>query len=142
MRQAVSSGARVFLAAIWIWAGVAKALDPYATLRSVRAYQLLPEQGAQLLAFGLPFLEIALGVLLLLGLYTRPVAMISLALIAVFVTAIASAWARGLSIDCGCFGAGTGGTYLQELGRDGAFAILAAWLLLYPRSRFALERTA
>jgi len=98
----VSTACRLALGAVWIWAGVAKAADPFATLRSVRAYQLLPEGAVQVVAFGLPFFEIALGGLLVLGLLVRPVAVASLVVLGLFTAAIASAraarWrARGRS---------------------------------------------
>ena len=139
----ISTLCRLALGAIWIWAGIAKAVDPLATLRSVRAYELLPEQAAQLVAFGLPFFEIGLGGLLLAGVAVRPLALVSLGLLAVFMLAVGSAWARGLNIDCGCFGAGgVRGAYLQELLRDLGFGLPAAWLALRPASRFALGSPA
>jgi hypothetical protein len=54
-------------------------------------------------------------------------------------------WARGLSIDCGCFGGGgtvaKGQThYLREIFRDTGFLVLAAWLMVYPRGKLALDR--
>ena len=58
----------------------------------------------------------------------------------VFILGIASAWARGLSIDCGCFG--QGGTiaaaqtqYPQEIARDVGLLACAAWLVAQPRPR-------
>jgi uncharacterized membrane protein YphA (DoxX/SURF4 family) len=138
----VSTACRLALGAVWIWAGVAKAADPFATLRSVRAYQLLPEGAVQVVAFGLPFFEIALGGLLVLGLLVRPVAVASLVVLGLFTAAIASAWARGLNIDCGCFGASaTQGAYGWELLRDVTFSLLAARLVARTQSRLALERS-
>ena len=137
----ISTAARAALGAVWIWAGLAKAADPFATLLSVRGYQLLPEPAVQVVAFGLPFVEIAVGGLLLVGLIVRPLAVASLLMLGMFVAAIASAWARGLSIDCGCFGAGTArGVYAGEMLRDGAFALLAVWLAVRPRSSLSLAR--
>jgi hypothetical protein len=54
-------------------------------------------------------------------------------------------WARGLTIDCGCFGGGgqvaKGQThYLREILRDLGFFVLAAWLMVFPRGKFALDR--
>jgi hypothetical protein len=62
-----------------------------------------------------------------------------------FIIAIGQAWARGLSIDCGCFGGG--GTidpsqtkYLEEILRDTGLALLGLYLLRYPLTKFALEK--
>ena len=64
----------------------------------------------------------------------------------VFVIGISQAWARGLSIDCGCFGGGGQvepgeANYLTPLLRDAGLAALGIYLFLYPRSKFALDKT-
>ena len=97
----------------------------------------------------LPFVEIALGVLLLiLGLATRLAAVVSAALLVVFIAGIASAWTRGLRIDCGCFGgggdlaAGQGPSYLPR--QFGTLRSTRAGGLpgrLFPRSRFSVDAT-
>ena len=53
------------------------------------------------------------------------------------------AWARGLSIDCGCFGGGGAvdpeqTAYGRELLRDAGFLLLAGWLVVRPRTLGAL----
>jgi len=59
-----------------------------------------------LLALGLPPFEIACGVLLLAP-PTRRIGALAVAVISVvFLTALASALLRGLTLDCGCFGVG------------------------------------
>ena len=141
----VSTGARLALGGIWVWAGIAKVGDPAAALRAVRAYRLLPGP-ARTAAWGLPFAEITLGVLLLLGIRTRLGAVISLAMLAAYIGAIASAWARGLQIECGCFGGGGPASgvawsdYLTEIVRDLGFGVFAIWLALHPQSRLSLGR--
>ena len=136
--------ARFGLAAVWLLSGVPKALDPDQTYVAVRAYDVLPPLGVELVAAVLPWLEIALAVLLLLGLGTRAAALVSAGLLLVFVAGVAQAWARGLSIDCGCFGGGgvvePGRTaYVQELARDAGFLVLAVWLVVRPRTPVALD---
>ena len=101
----------------------------------------MPYDVAKVVGAALPFVEMALGVLLLIGLATRLAAGISAALLVVFIAGIASAWARGLAIDCGCFGkggrAGRGQTptYCPEILRDVGFLVLAVFLLIWPRHR-------
>lgn len=140
----VGTLARLGLAAVWLLSGVPKALDPDQTYVAVRAYDVLPPLGVELVAAILPWLEIALAVLLLLGLGTRATAALSAALLLVFVAGVSQAWARGLSIDCGCFGGGgavePGNTaYGQELLRDAGFLLLAAWLIVRPRTLVAVD---
>lgn len=135
---------RLGLAAVWLVAGYLKAIDPLQSAVAVRAYQVLPESLVDPVATTLPFLEIGLGLLLLLGIGVRVTAVASLLLLAVFIAGVASSWARGLSIDCGCFGGGGAvadagaGTYLREIFRDLGFVVLAVWLVFRPRSWAAL----
>lgn len=140
----VSTGVRLLLAGVFLTAGGLKAADPQASVAAVRAYALLPPGAETLLGWGLPFAEIALGLLLLAGVLTRAAGALSATLMAVFIAAVASAWARGLSIDCGCFGSGgsvaAGQTdYPGEIARDALFLLLGLWLVWQPRSRLALE---
>ncbi|GAA3222191.1 DoxX family membrane protein [Pseudonocardia petroleophila] len=144
MLDVVGTLARFGLAAVWLLSGVPKALDPDQTYVAVRAYDVLPTLGVELVAGILPWLEIALAVLLLLGLGTRAAAVVSAVLLLVFVAGVSQAWARGLSIDCGCFGGGgqvePGQTaYVEELLRDTGFMVLAAWLVVRPRTLFAVD---
>jgi uncharacterized membrane protein YphA (DoxX/SURF4 family) len=136
-------GARLLLGGVWIAAGAAKLPDPAGSVRSVRTYQLLPEAVVPTLGYALPVLELALGVLLLLGVAVRFGAMLSVALLAAFVVGVSSAWVRGLTIDCGCFGGGgavaAGETrYGSEVLRDALLLVVAASLARWPTSRLAL----
>lgn len=143
----VSTAARLVLGAVFLIAGGIKVVDPQSSVAAVRAYRLLPPTLATIVGWGLPFAEIALGLLLLAGIATRIVAAASAVLLVVFIAAVASAAVRGLSIDCGCFGGGgdvaPGQTaYGIEIVRDIGLLLLAGWLVWRPRSRFALDRVA
>jgi uncharacterized membrane protein YphA (DoxX/SURF4 family) len=136
--------ARLILAGVLAAAGWLKVLDPDASVRAVRAYRLLPEVLARPVGFGQPVLELALAALLLVGLGTRLVAGITAVLLVLFIVAVASVWARGLSIECGCFGGG--GTvaanqtrYLPEILRDTGLLLLALGLVRWPYSRLSLD---
>jgi len=136
--------ARVGLAAVWLISGFIKVSDLNQTYIAVQAYDLLPSDVVNVVAGALPFLELALGVLLLAGLGTRLTAAVSALVLLAFIGAVAQSWARGLTIDCGCFGGGgqvaAGDTrYPQELARDLGFLVLAAWLLARPRTLLALD---
>jgi uncharacterized membrane protein YphA (DoxX/SURF4 family) len=136
--------ARFGLAAVWLVSGLLKAVDPDQTYVAVRAYDVLPDVGVEVVAALLPWVELGLGFLLLAGIGTRLVAALSAALLLVFVAGVAQAWARGLSIDCGCFGGGGAvepgeTTYVQELVRDAGFLLMAGWLIVRPRTVLALD---
>ncbi|WP_305092093.1 DoxX family protein [Prescottella sp. R16] len=139
----VSFLARLGLAAVWLVSGWIKFADPTQTVVAVRAYQLLPEDLVRPVAYTMPMFEIALGLFLVIGLGVRIVAVVSAATLLVLIGVIVSVWARGLSIDCGCFGGGgaadvDGGDYALEIARDIGFLALAVWLTILPRSPLSL----
>ncbi|MFI9530518.1 MauE/DoxX family redox-associated membrane protein [Micromonospora rosaria] len=145
LRPWLGLAARLGLAAVWLLAGASKVGDLAASGRAVNAYQILPYDVAVVVGAALPFVELALGVLLLLGLATRLVAGVSTALLVVFVAGIVSAWSRGLAIDCGCFGtggelaAGQSPSYLPEILRDLGFLALAGFLITWPRTPVSVD---
>src|SRR5919198_5555331 len=67
----ISTVARLGLAVVWAWAARAKILEPDGAVISVRAYRLLPEALVHPVAWGLPFLELAVALLLAAGVATR-----------------------------------------------------------------------
>jgi len=143
----ISTLARLVLGVVMFYAGILKLFEPDEALRAVQAYRILPAAIDDVVAFGLPLLEAVVGVLLLLGLGTRLAAWIAGGLLIVFIAGITSAWVRGLSIDCGCFGGGgdvlaTGKAwrYTSEILRDTGLLVLAIWLARFPTSRLALDR--
>lgn len=141
----VSTLVRLGLGGILLAAGGLKVVDPQSSVQAVRAYELLPPALELLVGWGLPFVEISLGLLLMAGIFTRVAASVSAVLLFVFIAAVASAAVRGLSIDCGCFGGGgqvaAGQTkYGSEIIRDIGLLLMAAWLIWQPRSLFSLDR--
>ncbi|WP_236654497.1 MauE/DoxX family redox-associated membrane protein [Streptacidiphilus anmyonensis] len=140
----IGTAVRIGLAIVWAWAGLAKISDPQAAAQAVRVYRILPEALVKPFGYGLPFLELALALLLLVGLGTRIAAALSAVLLLVYIASIASVWARGISIDCGCFGGGgsvaaSQTQYWQEILRDCGFLLLAGWLIRHPRTRLSLD---
>ena len=138
--------ARLGLGGILLYAGYLKAFTPEKSMMAVRAYELLPIWLANFFGLVLPWLEIGAGILLIIGVGIRYAAVFGSALMIAFITAIAQAWARGLSIDCGCFGDGgaidpSETKYLETILRDIGFALLGFYLIRYPVTRFALEKT-
>jgi uncharacterized membrane protein YphA (DoxX/SURF4 family) len=141
----ISTVARLGLAAVFLVAGGLKVTDLAASGRAVNAYDLMDFDTAKVIGAIQPFLEIALGLLLLIGLAVRLSAIVAAVLLVIFIAGIASAWARGLQIDCGCFSkggdlaAGRTAQYGLEILRDVGFLVLAGIVMAKPRSRFSLD---
>jgi len=136
--------ARLILGGVLFAAGYLKVGTPDKSQMAVRAYEMLPISVANFLGLVLPPIEIVIGALLIVGALTRVMAALGGFTMIVFIIAIAQAWARGLNIDCGCFGGGgaidPGETkYFQEILRDLGLAFLAVYLIRYPSTKFSLD---
>jgi len=144
--RAISTVLRLGLGVVWLVAGSLKVGDAPAMVRSVRAFRLLPESLVHPVAYAVPFVEIALGALLVLGLAVRLGAVLSSVLLAVYITAIASAAARGLRIECGCFSQGgdlakgAPTHYTSELIRDSLLLLASLLLAVWPGGYLTLDR--
>jgi uncharacterized membrane protein YphA (DoxX/SURF4 family) len=141
----VTTLARIAVAGILGYAGLIKLSDTGAAVRTVRAYEIFPEGLLlQMVAFGQPALEIGLALLLLVGLASRLTAIASVVLFVIFIAGIISVWARGLSIDCGCFGGGgqvdpSQTRYPEKIAENVGFIALALWVAIFPRSALSLD---
>ena len=139
---------RLILGGVLFVAGAVKVSDPYGSATSVRAYQMLPVDIAHLLGFTLPFIEIVIGAFLIAGVWVRVMASVGAILMVAFIIAIGQAWARGISLDCGCFG--KGGlldteelptlSYTLEILRDIALAAIGIYLYRFPRGKLGLDK--
>ena len=136
--------ARLVVGGVWIVAGAIKLPDPAASVRAVRAYDLLPEAVVPTIGYLLPVCEVVLGACLVLGVMTRVSGVLSSVLFIAFIIGIASAWSRGLRIDCGCFGGGgfdadATEKYPWEIARDVGLLALSLWLVWRPHTPFAVD---
>ena len=144
MKQWAGLLARLVVGGVWIYAGAIKLPDPDQSVAAVRAYELLPGDLAVTVGHLLPMLEVVVGGMLVLGLLARGAAAVSVVLFVAFIIGIASVWARGMEIDCGCFGGGgydpdASSKYPWEIARDAALLALSLYVVWLPRSRAALD---
>lgn len=110
----------VIIGGIFIYAGILKIRSPQEFADHIAGFQLLPNGFVNILAIGLPVFEMLAGLMLLVRCKARIAAVSLLVLSIVFAFAISSALARGLTIDCGCFGGGEPSVFKEwlSLGRD------------------------
>ena len=143
--------ARLTLGGVLLIAGGLKVSKPIESANATAAYKILPTDLAHLMGYALPWLEVAMGLLLIIGVLVRPAALVGGVVMLVFVGAIISVWARGMVIDCGCFGGGGAldpslaaqvhRTYFIEIMRDLGLALCALYLYLFPYGKFSIEKT-
>jgi uncharacterized membrane protein YphA (DoxX/SURF4 family) len=144
--------ARLVLGGVLLAAGGLKVFKPTESANAVAAYKLMPTELAHLIGYALPWLEVAIGLLLIFGIMVRPAAILSGLIMVVFIGAIASVWARGMLIDCGCFGGGgeidptlasqVRRTYFIEIMRDFGLALTALYLYFFPYGKLSFEKAA
>jgi uncharacterized membrane protein YphA (DoxX/SURF4 family) len=140
----VSLVARLLAGAMWLYYCVPKLTQPTQNIANVRDFQILPSGLVDGFAYAQPYLELSLGLLLIIGFGTRLIALFSGILLLVYIAGIISLGARGISISCGCGGAGgtvaAGQTrYTLDVVRDVVFLIPVLWLLWKPRSKYSAD---
>jgi uncharacterized membrane protein YphA (DoxX/SURF4 family) len=95
---------------------------------AIDSYQLLPQNGVELVARTLPWAELAIGLLLVIGRWVRWASLITSALLVVFFSLMVRAYAKGQEISCGCFGPGEIISW-KTLLRDGSMLAASLWVM-------------
>lgn len=127
---------RCVLGGIFVYAGAIKAFDPAQFAVEIENYRLVSTIFATVLALYLPWLEIFAGLALIANRGARGGLILIAMLLVVFIGALSSAWFRGLSISCGCFGAHVQtSNYSFLVLRDFALLAIAAILLRARKQR-------
>lgn len=121
---------RIVIGSILLVSGFEKAIHPYQNfLYVVQAYQILPGWAEALTAVVAPWVELMIGLFLVLGLWTMKALRWALMLFAVFIVVVGQALMRGLPLDhCGCFGSWMQVTPQQIIVFD-SFCFLALMVL-------------
>ena len=118
------------LGGLFLYAGFTKLFPPehrFLFEMTVSAYRLLPEWGVIGVARLLPWLEMALGLVLMLGWLQRYVAAFVALLLGFFIVVMSITYARGVEVNCGCFGFGEAVSPLT-LARDSGLLLMALYL--------------
>lgn len=144
-RTWLSLAARLYLGGMLLVAGAIKLGNLPKFALDIRAYHLVPYEWTKILGYSIPPLEVLVGLLVVVGAFVRVSAALGALLMAVFTFSIAWVWAKGYSIDCGCFG--TGGEvdpsqthYLRDIIRDVAAMAGGLWLIVAPLSRPSVDQ--
>lgn len=137
--------ARLVLGVVLVVSGYLKVGSLESSAEAVRAFKILPYDLANLVGYVLPVLELAIGALLVLGLFTRIAGIAGALLMVAFLIGIVSVWVRGISIDCGCFGGGgvvapEDTNYLWDVVRDVGLLLCGVWLAVRPRTPASMDR--
>src|SRR5438552_17328874 len=102
--QVVWRSLAFIIGAIFIYAGVIKALDPVQFANDIDNYKILPWTIGVGLAFYLPWLEMFCGLALIFRFFYGGALAVLTGLTSVFLVATVAVKLRGLHLTCGCFG--------------------------------------
>ena len=93
---------RILLGLIFIIASIDKIIDPAGFARDISNYHFVPFGFENIIAIILPWLELFIGLGLILGIMVDGASVISGILLILFIILIFQATIRGFNIDCGC----------------------------------------
>ena len=132
---------RVFTGMLFIVASVDKVSLPDTFAASIANYKIIPHGLELSIATVLPWVELLSGLGILAGVFFRGSALITSALSAVFLIAVASALARGLDISCGCFSQdpSVGRINWEKLVENVILTAFSFYLLFSKSDKFKLE---
>lgn len=139
---------QIALGAVFVASAIPKLVDPPAFAHMIYNYRLLPGTLVNALALVMPWIELLVGVLLVLGAWRREAALVAALLLVVFLGAIGWNLLRGHAIDCGCFDVRSAGKTPEQLLadmkwvmlRDVGLLLLAGQVLLATSPRFSARR--
>lgn len=132
---------RVLVGGTLVAAGLLKIGHPASLAASIAAFRLLPAAIVGPLALALPYVELLLGVYLILGLFTRAVAALVALQFLFYAAAIASAILRHIPANCGCFGPGdTAVADWPHVGLDSLLAAAAIFVAYRAPGALAIDR--
>jgi uncharacterized membrane protein YphA (DoxX/SURF4 family) len=137
MRKALLVVGRLALAAVFLWAAYTKLRDPWMVFAmEIDAMQVLPGGMVEPVARTMPWFELLLGVLLVIGIQMRYVGVAATALLVGFFGMLVFLYLKGFQGDCGCFGPGER-LGPKTLARDAVLVALSVWVTLeaFRRSR-------
>lgn len=123
--------ARLILGCVFLVSSWGKFLSFPSLTSEVLDYRLLPEKQSRVVAYSLPFVELALAVFIIVGFGLLPVSLLILFLLATFTSAIAINLIQGRRFECHCFGSNSAMIGPTTLVRNALLMGLAFWLLLH-----------
>jgi len=134
--------ARFGLGGVFIYASIEKIASPWRFVNIVINYHILPEKLAIYLGFLLPWIELILGIFLIVGIFVRGSSMAVSFLLVVFLAAIVVKSLNGTISTCGCFSMSQTASdhgLAFYIGRD-VFFLSLGLLLFFNRAKIILSR--
>ena len=140
---------RLALAVVFLIAGGSKVANPWVFVHTVQGYKMLPDALARPFGLALPWIEVLIGLYLLVGLFTRIAAAATAAVLVLFLVALSVQIVRGNTTNCGCvvgidnpvitwfIGGNNIGPF--DLVRDGVLLLMSLAVAATPDPAFAVD---
>lgn len=133
---------RLYIGGVFLTACFHKIAYPASFAVDVATYGILPLALINVMAIVLPWIELAAGLMLVLGFRARAGAVLTSGMMVVFIIAISSALVRGLNMSCGCF-ASQGAVEDPISGltilRDSAWLVMSLWIVVFDRDSYGVD---
>ena len=94
---------RIILGIIFIYAAYPKIIDPVAFSDNIHNYHITPTAVENLAALIIPWMELIVGVFLILGVFLEGSTRIIIYMLIFFIFILSQAVFRGIDVHCGCF---------------------------------------
>ena len=133
--------ARVGLGILFAYAAVEKLQDLPGLAEDIANYRMLPAALVGPLTVVLPGVELTAAALLIVGYWARAAAAVTAGMLAVFMVALSQALARGVDLNCGCFGSGVEPATIGTIVRDAALLCAACGVIVFDGGRFLPPET-
>jgi len=124
---------RLFLGFLFLYSALDKILYPVKFTEVIYNYRLLPVELLNITAIIIPWIEITIGITLLLGVWVTSSAFLFSGLTMIFIGLLLSAIVRGLNIECGCFSLDSEGSLVswKRILEDALILIGGIYLIWY-----------
>jgi len=126
---------RTVLGGLFVYAGIVKVLEPLDFAQNIRNYRLVGQEFSFLAAIFLPWLEILAGAFLIAGVWRRGAALTISGLLVFFIVLTLVTMARGIDVDCGCFGSLSRKSGWGVVFEDLAMLLMGLYVLLSPTKK-------
>jgi uncharacterized membrane protein YphA (DoxX/SURF4 family) len=128
--RAVLFAFSLIVGGVFVWAAVLKIRDPLAFAQNIANYRIVCNLIAFWIGLLLPWLELAAGVFLIVGLWRRTSALLLSTMLAGFIVLVAVTMVRGIDVDCGCFGSLSGKANLGLIIQDAVLLFMSLTVFL------------
>jgi uncharacterized membrane protein YphA (DoxX/SURF4 family) len=132
---------RVYLGLVFIAACWYKIMMPGEFALSIATYDIVPLSWINLMAILLPWIELFVGLSLILGWWTKASALCVIGMMVMFLVALSIALSKGMQMSCGCFASAEASDEIgiHTVWRDFFWLAGAVYVLVVDDGRWGLD---